>query len=127
MEAEAEVKKGARYGIICWDLKSIYDTLGHKRRCARALSLRRPLQLALTALASYRWPRVTVLEGVAERAIHPTRGIMPGCPGACAWAKVALVEGLGELLGEVKAEHPHLRLNVHVDDIAVALAAPAKA
>ena len=37
------------------------------------------------------------------------------------------MESLGELLGEVKQKHPSLRLNVHVDDITVALAAPATA
>ena len=51
---------------------------------------------------------------------------MPGCPGACTWAKVALVESLDGVLSEARAESPNLKLNVHVDDIAVALAAPAE-
>ena len=125
VEAEAEVKRGARYSIICWDLTRMYDMLGRQRLCARAISLRMPRQVALATLASYRWPRLTMLEGAVAEAISPTRGIMPGCPGACAWAKVALVECLGEILHEAKAASPNLRLNVHVDDITVALAAAA--
>ena len=121
-EAEAEVKRGARYGIVCWDLKSMCDMLGHQRLCARAISLHMPHQLAVATLASYRWPRLTLLEGAAAEAISPTRGITPGCPGACTWAKVALVECLGEILHEAKAASPNLRVSVHVDDIAVALA-----
>ena len=60
------------------------------------------------------------------RQAPPSRGIMPGCPGACTWAKVALVESLDGILSEARVGSPNLKLNVHVDDITVALAAPAK-
>jgi hypothetical protein len=61
-----------------------------------------------------------VLDGVAALPIYPTRGVVPGCPGACTWAKLALVECMDTVL-EKHCALSALRLNIHVDDIAVAL------
>ena len=74
LEAEVEVRRSSRFALVCWDLRSMYDMLGHRRLCARAVSVGMPWQLAIGTLATYRWPRVAVLDGVAARPIFPTVG-----------------------------------------------------
>ena len=61
-----------------------------------------------------------MVNGVATRTTHPTMGVVPGCPGACAWAKLALLEAMDGAMEDF-LHLDALRLNIHVDDITVAM------
>ena len=100
------------------DLKTMYDLLGHRRLIARARALGMPREVAMTTLSSYRWPRFVVADTLVHPAILPNRGVVPGCPGACTWAKVALINGMDDC-AQAYAGRPGVSLNAHVDDITV--------
>jgi hypothetical protein len=79
-----------------------------------------PRELAVVTLASYRWPRFISLDGLVAPPLMLGRGIMPGCPGACAWAKAALAQEL-EMARANFSWAKTLTLNVHVDDVTAAV------
>ena len=106
------------YAVMCWNLKSMYDLLGHRRLIARAGALGMPREVAITTLSSHRWPRLVVADTLVHPAILPNRGVMPGCPGACTRAKVALISGMDDC-AQAYAGRPGVSLNAHVDDITV--------
>ena len=62
---------------------------------------------------------MAILRGAAACPIYPTRGVVPGCPGACTWAKLALLEAVGGVVSDSQSLGA-LRLQIHVDDITVA-------
>ena len=115
----AEAAKGRsgeqHAAAVAVDVAAFFESVDWALLERRALASGFSPVLLRMALCLYGLPRHVEADGVATKAVWPTRGIAPGCPWAMSLAKVYVMEPLDVLA----SDHPTVELQVFVDDITV--------
>ena len=110
---EASVAEREHCGAVFWDLRKCYAHLCHLRLGKLAQELQFPIVMLRLGLGTYRWARHLRLDGMLAPGLFPTRGIISGAAGATCELKAYMYKAVSKHI----AEHMHVCLSIHVDDI----------
>ena len=113
--AEAAAGDGMESATNLQDMTRFYERIDHGLLAKRALQANFDPKILRVCLQAYRGPRF--VRGLCQVApgVAAHRGIPAGCPFATTFVRIYVMQ----LADEFCAEHPHINLDVFVDDWAI--------
>ncbi len=123
--AEAAVGRGEQSASLLWDLSSFFETIRRRPLWYKVRRLGFPMAVAKLAFNTYESTRLLSIAGVLARPLPSQDGIPAGCGIAMAFTRAYTLESFDRVLAQLnESEDDPVRLDVYVDDLALAADGP---
>ncbi len=120
---EEGAASGLQAAVLGEDIQAFFESIDREQLAEEAKALGFPLPVLRAALSAYAMARMLTIQGRVAREMHPTRGVVAGCPLAMTLVKVYYLRALDKFTADAPRG---IHLDAYVDDLTLSVVGEAR-